>query len=267
MAEHPNAGLIRKGYQAFSVGDMATLSELFAKDILWHEPGGASTPLAGDYKGQEAVFTMFGQLIELTSDFAVTLDEVIADDRQVVTVHTTSARRGSTTYRSREAIVFHMLDGKVTDAWHTVPDLEAYDMFWAATKEMTVVEQNIANARRGYEAFSAGDFETLRELLAEDVVWHVKGGTPLDGDYVGYDEVFGFFASIYQETGGTLNIDVHDILANEDHVTILCNITATRNGITSAEQSVQVMHVRDGRVTECFTATTDPQKSIAFWQS
>lgn len=265
MAEHPNAQLIRRGYEAFSKGDIATLSEVFAKDILWHEAGSATTPLAGDYKGQEAVFSMFGQLIELTSEFRVSLEECVADDRQAVAIHETYARRGTTTYRCREAIVFHLLEGKVTDAWHTVPDTEAYDMLWNAPLEMTVAEQNIANTRRGYEAFKNADFETLSELFAVDVVWHVKGTGALDGDYIGRDEVFGFFASLFQATGGTLDMQVHDILGNEDHVTALCNVTATRNGVTSTESMVQVFHVRDGKVTESWAASTDPAKTLAFW--
>ena len=265
MADHPNATLVRRGYEAFAKGDLVTLSELFAKDILWHEAGGATTPMAGDYKGQDAVFAMFGELIQQTSEFRVTLEECIADDRQAVAIHEAYARRGATTYRSREAIVFHLLDGKITDAWHTVPDVEAYDLFWSATNDLTVVEQNIANCRRGYEAFASADLETLSELFAEDIVWHVKG-TNMDGDYTGRDAVLGFFMQMYQETDGTLKIDVHDILANEDHVTALCTATATRNGVTSSEQMVQVFHVKDGKTTECFTATTDPEKALAFWR-
>lgn len=266
MAEHPNAALIRKGYEAFSRGDMATLSELFAQDILWHEAGGASTPIAGDFKGQEAVFGLFGQLIELTNEFQVTLEEIVADDRQAVAIHEVYARRGATTYRCREAIVFHLLEGKVTDAWHTVPDTEAYDMFWAATLDMTTVEQNLANTRRGYEAFTTGDLATLAELFSDDVTWHVNAGSPLDGTYTGRDQVFGYFASLTQELGGTLNIDLHDILANEDHVTALCNVTATRKGTTYSDQMVNVFHVRDGLVTECFTATCNPALSLEFWK-
>lgn len=35
---------------------------------------------------------------------------------------------------------------------------------------------------RGYEAFSRGDMETLRELFADDIARHVPGGNPLAGD-------------------------------------------------------------------------------------
>jgi ketosteroid isomerase-like protein len=266
MAEHNNAQLIRRGYEAFSTGDMATLSELFTKDIQWHEAGSPSTPVAGDYKGQEAVFTMFGQLVQLTSEFKVTLEELVADDRQAVAIHETYARRGATTYRCREAVVFHLLDGKVTDAWHTVPDLDAYEMLWSAPMEMTTAEQNIANTKRGYAAFAAGDIAVMNETIDENVVWHDRSGGPLAGDYVGRDATYAYFAKLTQELGGTMKIELHDVLANDDHVTALCNVTATRNGRTVSDQAVQVFHVRDGKVIEAFGATTDPQQSIDFWK-
>jgi ketosteroid isomerase-like protein len=40
MGSGDNADLVRRGYAAFSTGDMATLSELFASDAVWHVPGG-----------------------------------------------------------------------------------------------------------------------------------------------------------------------------------------------------------------------------------
>jgi ketosteroid isomerase-like protein len=265
MAVHPNAALIRKGYEAFGRGDLAALSQLFAQDVLWHEAGSASTPVAGDYKGQEAVFTMFGQLVQLTDEFSVTLEECIADERQAVAIHTMFARRGSTTYYARGALVFHLLEGRVTDAWHTVPDVDAYDLFWTSPLDQSTSEQNVANARRGYEAFANGDLATLSELLSDDVVWHVNTGSPFDGDYQGQAATFGYFAELAQELQGSLRIDVHEILANDDHVTVMCNVTAVRNGVTFADTIVQAFHVRDGKTTECWTATTNPQKAVAFW--
>lgn len=46
MAEHR--------YAAFAKGDFAVLNDLFAKDLLRHEPG--RSRLAGDYSGREAVY-------------------------------------------------------------------------------------------------------------------------------------------------------------------------------------------------------------------
>jgi ketosteroid isomerase-like protein len=38
---HPNEDLLRRGYQAFSTGDMDTVLSLMADDIAWHlGPGG-----------------------------------------------------------------------------------------------------------------------------------------------------------------------------------------------------------------------------------
>lgn len=262
MAEHPNAALVRTGYEAFARGDMATLSELFASDVLWHEAG-KGFALAGDYKGQEAVFTMFARLLELTQgNFAIRLEDCIADDRQAVAVHTVTARRGLRTYTAREAVVFHLLDGKVTDAWHTVPDVEAFDAFWLADDQ----HPNVDLVRRGYEAFSVGDMATMTELIADNVVWHAHGGSPFDGDYLGREAVFAMFARLMQETGGTFRIDIDDILCNDDRATVVGKVTASRNGRTETTGQVMVHRIRDGRTVEFWAATMDAPASVSFWE-
>jgi hypothetical protein len=38
MAEHPNAERIRRAFDAFARGDMATMTELIAEDTVWHIP-------------------------------------------------------------------------------------------------------------------------------------------------------------------------------------------------------------------------------------
>jgi uncharacterized protein len=87
---------------------------------------------------------------------------------------------------------------------------------------------DVERARRGYEAFAKGDLATLTELLASDAVWHVQAGRPLDGDYHGRDQVFGFLGRLAGETGGTFRLNVHDVLANDEHTAVLATLTATR---------------------------------------
>lgn len=49
MVDHPNAELLRKGYEAFDKGDMAVLTELFAENVVWHAPG--DSPISGEHRG------------------------------------------------------------------------------------------------------------------------------------------------------------------------------------------------------------------------
>src|SRR3989304_193111 len=87
MAEHPNAALIRAGYQAFAAGDMGKVGELFSPDIVWHAPG--SNPLSGDQVGAEAVFANFGKLFELTAGtFGQEIHDVVANADHVVVLVT-----------------------------------------------------------------------------------------------------------------------------------------------------------------------------------
>src|SRR5207244_733997 len=59
---HPNEDLVRRGYEAFGTGDMATLNELFADDIVWHAPG--RNQLAGTYRGKDEVFATFAKVAD-----------------------------------------------------------------------------------------------------------------------------------------------------------------------------------------------------------
>jgi uncharacterized protein len=125
---------------------------------------------------------------------------------------------------------------------------------------------NVEHARRGYDAFAKGDLVALGELMADDIVWHVKGAGPLNGDYRGRDQVFAFFGRLAEETGGTFRLDVHDILANDDHTATLATLSTSRGGKSIETPVVNVSHNdSDGKITEFWASTTDPEASIGFW--
>jgi ketosteroid isomerase-like protein len=46
---------------------------------------------------------------------------------------------------------------------------------------------------------------------------------------------------------------------------VLCNLSASRGNKSVATQVVNVSHTRDGRITEFWSATTDPQAALDFW--
>lgn len=124
---------------------------------------------------------------------------------------------------------------------------------------------NLELSRRGYAAFAEGDMETLDEIIADNVVWHVSGDNILSGDYKGKEAVFGFFGRLAQETNGTFKNDVHDMLANDTHGVALVNQSATRNGETLEGRTVHVFHVDDGELTEFWAFNENQAEFDEFW--
>lgn len=121
-------------------------------------------------------------------------------------------------------------------------------------------------ARRLYELFTQGDVEGFLELLADDVFWHVPGRCPIAGDYKGRQAVLGYVSTIDELSGGTYRIsEVHDVIANDDHVVGLHHSVATRPGKRYDYNETIIMHVREGRVTEVWEVYADLYEIDEFW--
>ncbi len=124
---------------------------------------------------------------------------------------------------------------------------------------------NVALLRRGYEAFDKGDMATLTEIFAEDVVWHVPGRHPVAGVHKGRDAVFAAFAKFGQLSGGTLHLDLHALLADDEHAVALNRATAIRQGKQLNLLGADVFHVRNGKVSEFWAFSEDQRLDDEFW--
>jgi ketosteroid isomerase-like protein len=124
---------------------------------------------------------------------------------------------------------------------------------------------NLVLIQRGYAAYGAGDMDTINELFADDVVWHVAGRSPLAGDYAGKEQVFGFFGKLQALSDGTSAVEVHDLLANDEHGVAIVTESATRNGQTHRGRATHVFHLLDGKVTEFWDAQVDQYAADEFW--
>jgi ketosteroid isomerase-like protein len=103
-----------------------------------------------------------------------------------------------------------------------------------------------------FQAFAAGDLETVGGILAEDIMWRVAGTSVLSGEYRGREAVYGFFGKVAELTEGTFQQDVHAILADDDHVVVL--LTDRWDKPTPfASDEVLVFHFRDGQAVECWS--------------
>jgi ketosteroid isomerase-like protein len=124
---------------------------------------------------------------------------------------------------------------------------------------------NEDRVRQGYDAFSRGDTDTLRELFHPDLVWHAPGRHQLAGDFRGVDAVLGYLGQTMELTGGTFRADVHDVVANDEHTVGLHNASAERAGRTLDDNTTLVFHLRDGQVTEVWQYWADPYAADEFF--
>jgi uncharacterized protein len=110
--------------------------------------------------------------------------------------------------------------------------------------------------RELYAAFFAGDMETAGKRFADDIIVHVAGRNPLSGTYHGKDQVFAMLAAEYELVSEPAT-EVHDVLATDDHAVVLRTDSVSRNGRTWSGPSVDVMHVKNGKITEYWNLFVD----------
>ena len=128
-------------------------------------------------------------------------------------------------------------------------------------------QTNAAALRKGYDAFSRGDMDALRnELFSPDIVWHQGGRNQTSGEYRGTDAVIGLFGKLFQLTDGTFRVELHDVLASDEHVVALARATGQRAGktIQHGEYS-HVCHFRDNKLTEVWIVNVDPYEIDEFF--
>jgi ketosteroid isomerase-like protein len=128
--EHPNAAMVRRLFQAFGDGDLATISASVTDDVTWHFPGRHGR-LAGDHRGRDDVFRFLGSVVALTGGtFHLELRDVVANDRLAVAVFRGSGARNGKTLDNPTSLQMRIENGRIAELWEFVWDLYHVDEFW-----------------------------------------------------------------------------------------------------------------------------------------
>ncbi|MGO9180144.1 MAG: nuclear transport factor 2 family protein [Candidatus Limnocylindrales bacterium] len=121
------------------------------------------------------------------------------------------------------------------------------------------MQENAVVARQVTDAFEQSDFQTLDRLIADDVVWHEIGRSePRRGK-----------AALREAAPGggdySINASTHDILASDEHAVVMVNARATRGGRTFEYRTVEIYHIRAGKITERWAFSDDTARIAAFF--
>ena len=116
---------------------------------------------------------------------------------------------------------------------------------------------NAEMLRRNYDAFSRGDVEPMIESFTDEIRWHVSGRSPVAGDYVGTPEVLRFFGSMMELYGGTLQLEVVDVFADDTLGVVVTEERAQYAGKPLEYTGIHRWALEDGKVVAFQNYTDD----------
>jgi ketosteroid isomerase-like protein len=120
--------------------------------------------------------------------------------------------------------------------------------------------------RRGYQAFNAGDIQTLNELIDENASWHTPGRSPIAGEHRGRAAILAQFGRYGGETEGTFKAALQQVLADDNgRVVGLHHNSGVRNGKRLAVDCCIEFEVRDGKLVRGREHFFDLYAWDAFW--
>jgi ketosteroid isomerase-like protein len=130
MPDHPNLAVMRRTLDAFQAGDLATLAQLLAKDVVWRVPGRSA--LSKDYRGQDEVFGFFGRLVEGTAGtFRVESIEMVPTDSGGIYVDRLTAQRDGRTLDIRLLLHVTIHAGVIVEGMDYFHPEHLWDAFWS----------------------------------------------------------------------------------------------------------------------------------------
>jgi YbgC/YbaW family acyl-CoA thioester hydrolase len=131
-----------------------------------------------------------------------------------------------------------------------------------APEAKAVVEEFLARQR---EMYAGGDLAAVEELLAEDVVWHVPGSSPIAGDYRGREAVSGYFRLRRHLAGGAIRIAKGGEAHHEEALVQLADGRAPLGGRDVVWRTAGVYRVAEGRIAEAWLVPLDQEQFDRAW--
>lgn len=117
------------------------------------------------------------------------------------------------------------------------------------------------------QAANAGDRETLRALWADDIVWHVKGAGPWQGEIKGADNILEYLADLGDVGSVGFHTEVEDVMVSTGRAAALCRSTAEMGEKHLDAGYLMIATIVDRRVQTVVTVPIDADRVRDFWQN
>ena len=134
---------------------------------------------------------------------------------------------------------------------------------------MSPVELVAELHRRQAEMYAGGAVDPVVELLAEDVVWHVPGRSPLAGDHRGTAAVVEYFEKRRRLADATMRMHPGKVISEGDAVAQFVTGTAVLGGESVSWQTIGAYRVdaEQRRIQEVWLVPLDAGLFDRIWSS
>ena len=115
------------------------------------------------------------------------------------------------------------------------------------------------------QAANDGDRQTLRALWAPDIVWHIKGAGPWQGDIKGADNVLEHLAMLGNFGLAGLHTEVEDVMVSSQRASMLCHASAEIGERVLDADFLVIAEIIGRRIQSITSVPVDADRVAAFW--
>jgi ketosteroid isomerase-like protein len=116
-----------------------------------------------------------------------------------------------------------------------------------------------------YADFAKGDLPSVLAACSDQMTFQVPGKGKLAGKYDKQGFAQNFATKLFELSGGTIKIEVHDILASDRHAVVLATDHLTRGGKPLEYRTAHVWRFEGGKPVAWYEYPRDLYQYDAIW--
>lgn len=116
-----------------------------------------------------------------------------------------------------------------------------------------------------YDDFAKGDIASILAACDDAMTFQVAGKSKLAGKYTKADFASGFVTKLMELSGGSLMVEVHDILASDRHGVVLATDHLKQKGEPVQMRTVHVWRFEKGRPVAWYEYPRDMYTYDRIW--
>ena len=121
--------------------------------------------------------------------------------------------------------------------------------------------------RKFYDSFVKSDLTSMLSVCSDDVTFQVPGKSKLAGKFTKATVGPQLVGKIAELSQGSFKLEIHDIMASDQHGMVLTTNTVTRNGTKHEYRAVHVWRIQNGKLLAWYEYPRDLYQYDAIWSN